>query len=455
MGPWLVVIACVLVLIVGLLSPTQKEMPPGPAASTATNACDDSQRAGSLPGLPESQLARKTGDAPRPEEIVGRRLKQFSSRQRALVHKLAELHHLDVPPDVDRFFDALDAGDWEEARHIYRTLRDGDNNSRGREEAMRQFWRPIQEAYGAAEQAQLWPAQQFLDYGNGILDSLRPGMVYIGGTDPGCFICTMLNATSDGEQHVTLTQNALADSNYLEFLRASGDGSLNIPTPADSQAAFDQYAQDATARFTHDQQFPDEPKQVLPGENLAMTDGKITWSGVTSVMAINNILMQDLMQANPGVSFAMEESYPLPSLYAGAAPLGPVLALNANGDGQSAITPESANATVSYWQNMAQTLAANPEASGAWATMIAYAHDAAAQGNLLANSNYPDQAAQAYQTALGLAPDCADAVEGLAKVLAGQGQYNEANQALDSFVQTNPKQSQAIAAFRAFYIGGQ
>jgi hypothetical protein len=31
-------------------------------------------------------------------------------------------------------------------------------------------------------------------------------MAYAGGTDPGCFIPTMLNETTDGEQHIVFTQ---------------------------------------------------------------------------------------------------------------------------------------------------------------------------------------------------------------------------------------------------------
>ncbi|MSU36329.1 MAG: hypothetical protein EXS36_14780 [Pedosphaera sp.] len=54
------------------------------------------------------------------------------------------------------------------------------------------------QALGVAEQVHEWPAQKFLDYGNGVLDSLRPGMVYVGGTDNGRWIPELLNDTSEG-----------------------------------------------------------------------------------------------------------------------------------------------------------------------------------------------------------------------------------------------------------------
>ncbi|MGA2747385.1 MAG: tetratricopeptide repeat protein [Verrucomicrobiota bacterium] len=449
-GPWLLVTAGAMVLILGFLTPTDKQPPSG---TGGTAAGGDSWRL-TLSRLPAVRPGHSARTAPTATEIVARRLKLFSSKQRALVHRLAEHYHLDVPSDVDRFFDALDAGDWEEAKRIFKSLR-GDSDGAPRDESLRKFWRSILEAYGAAEQAQLWPAQQFLDYGNGILNSLRPGMVYVGGTDPGCFICTMLNATAEGEQHQTLTQNALADGSYLEYLRASGDGTLNIPTDEDSQAAFSQYTQDATNRLAHDQQFPDEPKQLLPGEDITMKDGKVQIAGVTAVMAINNILTQDLLRENPGVSFAMEESYPMSSTYAGAAPLGPIFELNAATDGQNAISSDAANQVVGYWRDLSQTLQANPDASSSWATLISYAHDAAAQGNLLADNDYPAQAEQAYQTALSISPDCLDAIKGLTQLLAAQNRYADAAQALDSYLQNNPSQSQTIATIRQSYVGNK
>ena len=82
-----------------------------------------------------------------------------------------------------------------------------------------QLWAPILTTFGALEEAHMWPAQKYLDYGNAILDSLRPGMVYVGGTDPGRFIPELMNDTGDAEPHVVITQNGLADSVYLDYLR--------------------------------------------------------------------------------------------------------------------------------------------------------------------------------------------------------------------------------------------
>lgn len=121
-------------------------------------------------------------------------------------------------------------------------------------------WCAVLDAYGVAEQVHEWPAQALLDYGNAILDSLRPGMVYVGGTDYGRWIPTLLNETSGQEPHIVLTQNALADGRYVEYLDTLYGDRFASLTQEDSQAAFREYLADARSRLEHDEQFPDEPK---------------------------------------------------------------------------------------------------------------------------------------------------------------------------------------------------
>ena len=440
---WLMA-GCVLLLLVADLLPSSKTEPMSspaqpPPLANAAHWRDAMDR------LAAAQ-ARKTVPSPTAEEIVAAKLKKFSVKRRALVDALAKSHDIEVLPDVKRFFDALDAADWDEIHHLFKILSKELNGFDGTDSLRPIYWRSILEAYGAAEQVHLWPPQQLLDYGNGILDSLAPGMVYIGGTDPGCFICTMLNETTEGEQHLTLTQNALADASYLSYLTAVyGDG-LNIPTQEDSQNAFSQYIADATKRMQHDEQFPDEPPQLLPGENVTTVDGHTSANGLVSVMEINNILTQTLLEKNPDLSFAMEESFPMAATYAGSAPLGPIVELRA-GD---TMTADEAAQSVNYWQSEAQNLQDAGETSES--VLKSYAHDANSQGNLLSNNNFPSEAGQAYQTALNIWPGSEEAITGLTRVLAQQGQFDQAGQALDTFLQNNPQQSQTVSNLRQTWL---
>src|SRR3954465_12417429 len=101
----------------------------------------------------------------------------------------------------------------------------------------------------------------------------------------------------------------------------------------ESERAFKDYISDAQKRYEHDQQFPNEPRQVRPGEDVRMVDGKVSVSGQIAGMSINEKLFQTLMRNNPHLSFGMEESYPLKAVYGNAAPLGPIMDLGSQNEG--------------------------------------------------------------------------------------------------------------------------
>ena len=250
-------------------------------------------------------------------------------------------------------------------------------------------------------------------------------MFYVGGTDPGCFIPTLLNETSDGERHIVLTQNALADSNYLDYLSFIHEGRLDTLSHGDSERAFQEYTTDARKRLEHDQQFPNEPKQVRAGEDIRIVDGKVQVSGQTSVMAINEKLFQRLLEKNPDASFAIEQSFPFKSTYAEAAPAGPIMELRVQ-DQQAALTPERATETVDYWRRTAQELLADPEATASSYVRLAYAKMAAEQAALLLDRNYGPEGEQALRIATQIDPSSPEAVFRYVNLLAEQKRFDEA-----------------------------
>ena len=109
--------------------------------------------------------------------------------------------------------------------------------------------------------------------------------------------------------------------------------------------------------------FPTNPKQVRPGEDIKMIENRVQVSGQVAVMAINEKLFQALMEKNPDASFAIEQSFPLESTYANATPLGPIMELRVR-DEQNALTAERAAQSVDYWRATAQQLLADPETPG-------------------------------------------------------------------------------------------
>src|SRR4030095_9477052 len=152
-------------------------------------------------------------------------------------------------------------------------------------------------------------------------------------------------------------------------------------THGDSDRAFADYMADAQKRLEHDRQFPNEPRHVAPGEDVKMVDGKLQVSGQVSVMAINERLFKMLMEKNPEMSFAMEESFPFQSVLAEASPLGPIMEVRPR-DEKNTLTPESAAQTVYYWRNATSQLLNDADAQPSDAVRKSYSKLLSSQGGL-------------------------------------------------------------------------
>jgi len=102
------------------------------------------------------------------------------------------------------------------------------------------------------------------------------------------------------------------------------------PSNEDSQRAFSEYIQDAQRRLQHDMQFPNEPKQIKPGEEVKVVDNRVSVSGQVAVMAINGLLTKIIFDQNPTNEFYVEESFPLDWMYPHLTPFGIIMKINRN-----------------------------------------------------------------------------------------------------------------------------
>ena len=164
---------------------------------------------------------------------------------------------------------------------------------------------------------------------DGIINSIPPGSIYFGGTDPGRGLPTAFEKSSiNGDPFFCLTQNALADGTYLDYLQAMYGGKIYTPTHEDSQRCFNEYLSDALRRLEHDKQFPDDPKQLKPGEDVRKVGERIEVSGQIAVMAINGLLSKVIFDRNPDREFYVEESFPLDWMYPHLEPHGVIMKIN-------------------------------------------------------------------------------------------------------------------------------
>src|SRR5205085_644757 len=88
------------------------------------------------------------------------------------------------------------------------------------------------------------------------------------------------------------------------------------------------YVKDAQRRLVHDRRFPNEPRQLKPGEDVMEVDGKPHVQGQVAVMAINALLAKRIFEKNPNREFYIEESFPLDWMYPHLTPNGFVMKIN-------------------------------------------------------------------------------------------------------------------------------
>jgi Flp pilus assembly protein TadD len=106
------------------------------------------------------------------------------------------------------------------------------------------------------------------------------------------------------------------------------DTEIYTPSPEDSQDCFNSYLEDAQRRLEHDNQFPNEPRQVKPGEDVHIDGGRVQVSGQVAVMAINGLLTKVIFDKNPDHEFYVEESFPLDWMYPYLTPFSVIMKIN-------------------------------------------------------------------------------------------------------------------------------
>jgi len=370
------------------------------------------------------------------KEIVTRKVRQFARNRRKLAHEIAKQVNKPVPPEFEQFFDAAEAGNYDEMTALYQSFRK-QRETGASESWYGPHWHTIVETQGVADAAHTWPAQQLLDYGNSLLGALRPGMIYAGSAETSFSIPTLLNETSDGDHFTTVNQSALADRTYIEYLRYLHKDRLSSITDEQSDHAFEDYLKDAQKRLQHDQLFPNEPKQIRPGENVRVEENRVQVSGQTAVMSINEKLLQALMQNNPGLSFALADPSPFPSLSANATLLGPITEVGGQNQ-QNVLTPERANQALGDWRVTMQQVLSDPETTDTSDPRKAYSRLAQSQAALFLAHNYASEAEQAYQIATQFWPANPEALAGYTKILADQNRFDEALRIVDNALSANP-----------------
>jgi len=259
---------------------------------------------------------------------------------------------IEIPTEVTDFFRAARKGDWKEVDELLGLVRglpsfDGSEKEKALGATISGAALEVVLAMEPFEKAEPKYAMAF---GRDIIASMPKGSIYFGGTDPGRGLVTALSTAHDrGEPVFTIAQNALADGRYLRYLRTMYEGRIYTPTDADSSRAFSEYISDAQKRLEHDQKFPNEPRQVKPGEDIQMANGRARVGGQMAVIAIYGRLAKTVFDQNPAREFYVEESFPLDWMYPHLSPNGLIMKINRKP--LDAVTPAMVEADQKYWSD--------------------------------------------------------------------------------------------------------
>jgi tetratricopeptide (TPR) repeat protein len=131
---------------------------------------------------------------------------------------------------------------------------------------------------------------------------------------------------------IRLNRRMLEEAYPADIAKSLGgvypDTEIDTPTPDDSQQCFNDYLLDAQRRLQHDTQFPNEPRQVKPAEDVHVENGHVQVGGQVAVMSINGLLTKVIFDKNPDHEFYVEESFPLDWMYPYLTPFGVIMKIN-------------------------------------------------------------------------------------------------------------------------------
>lgn len=230
-----------------------------------------------------------------------------------------------VSPESSSFFAAAERSDWpglfDAIAAMHQAMREGESRH-SPSTVYPVEWAVVNEIGAALEEFAAGPEEYAIAFARDIINSIPAGSIYFGGTDAGRFLVTALSRShTSGDPFFTITQNALADHrSYLRYLRGMYGSLIHIPTEVDATAALNEYRVDAQRRRSEG--------KLMPGEIFEDIGGKLEFSGVLSVMAINGMLSKLIFDRNPEREFYIEEGFPLNWMYPHLSPHRLILKIN-------------------------------------------------------------------------------------------------------------------------------
>lgn len=295
------------------------------------------------------------GAAPSPESLDPR-LPVFIKAKEQQARALAKELDLKIPAGVWKVFELYGRGEWAAATNQFESLKQRNGQYEGSKDdpaIHTPVFQTLIELVTACDEFAFGEPKYARAFGDGIIQSIPRDSIYFGGTDPGRGLVTGLcKSQIDADPFFTISQNPLADSNYLVYLRTMYGKKLYIPTEEDSQKCFNEYLTDAQERL--------KQNKIKPGEDVRVVDNRVVVSGQVAVMQINALLAKIIFEHNTNHDFYIEESFPLEWMYPYLAPHGLIFHLERRP--LASLSAEMVANDQAYWRKFCQS------AIGGWLT---------------------------------------------------------------------------------------
>ena len=277
-----------------------------------------------------------------PEDAA--QLKSFIAEKEAQADQAARADGHALAPVFKTFFATAQRGDWLSVSNQFEDFRrhagQYEHTEKTDERLRGPAWEGMKEIWGAFYFFNVAGEKYTTAFGRDIIESIPPGSIYFGGTDPGRFVVTALcKSHVGGDPFFLITQNALADGSYLAYVRGMYDGEIDTLTDEDSQKCFEDYTADLAQRAKN--------HQLKPGESLTTdANGRTQISGQVAVMEVNGLLVKRMFDQNPKREFYIEESFPLDWMYPQLEPHGLILKIDRQ---PAALSDEILQRDRDYW----------------------------------------------------------------------------------------------------------
>ncbi|MGB0578252.1 MAG: hypothetical protein ACPGVU_00995, partial [Limisphaerales bacterium] len=264
------------------------------------------------------------------------RLRRFIEAKSVQVDELIEEMNVRRPPEVDRFFAAARAGDWDTIFRLQGIMASQTSRFAGSLSPKRglvdgSVFQLVYEVYVACDAFYDTKEEYLKAFALPTIRSLPPGSILFSGSDSvRGLISSMQTSQINGIPFFTIAHGTLVDSSYQRILQHTYSGRIELPSSYESRRVIHDYIDDAFRRFKHDRDYPNEPKQLEDGENVVVDQrtGRPSVSGSAAVTKVNALLAEKIFRRNPRREFFVQARHPIKWMYRHLEPHGFIMKLN-------------------------------------------------------------------------------------------------------------------------------